>query len=263
MRHREIVMGTSVSVDVRDLDGPPAELRAAVHRAFAMLRADDRRFSTYRSSSEVSRINDGNSTLLEASPELLEVLRIGAELEVRSRGAFSCHDPGGRLDPSGVVKGWSVQRAADLLSASGLRSFCLNAGGDVVVRGEPEPDRRWHVSVRSPNGSAAPLAVLAPRDQAVATSATYERGRHLWDGRTGRPAVGLTTVTVVADELTWADAIATAVFALGPEGVDWAVEYYDCRVLAWSTSGELLSGGDVRSLLARPAPRLPSGAVSG
>lgn len=256
VRYQQIVMGTSMSVDLRAPGRSSVEVQAAIQRAFAVLQADDRRFSTYRASSEVSRINDGRSTLLEASPELREVLRIGAELEVVSRGAFCCREPAGRLDPSGIVKGWSVQRAADVLTRAGFRSFCFNAGGDVVVRGEPEPGRPWHVAVRNPDGAAAvPLAVLAIHDQAVATSATYERGRHLWDGRTGQAAVGLTSVTVVADDLTWADALATAVFALGPDGVTWATEQFDCRVLAWSTSGQRLNGGDVRSLLARPDSR--------
>jgi thiamine biosynthesis lipoprotein len=256
MRHQQIVMGTSMSVDIRDHGRSAAEVQAAIQRAFAVLQADDRRFSTYRDASEVSRINDGRSTLLEASPELLAVLRIGAKLETLSGGAFRCYDPQGRLDPSGIVKGWSVQRAADVLTEAGLRSFCLNAGGDVVVRGEPEPGRPWQVAVRNPDGAATrPLAVLAVHDQAVATSATYERGQHLWDGRTGQAAVGLTSVTVVADDLTWADALATAIFALGPHGVNWATEQLDCRVLAWSTSGQLLNGGDMQPLLARPESR--------
>ena len=253
MRHQQIVMGTSMSVDIREAGSGADDVQDAIRRAFAVLQTDDRRFSTYRDDSEVSRINDGRSTLQEASPELLAVLRISAELKLLSHGAFCCHDPDGRLDPSAIVKGWSVQRAADVLTQAGLRSFCLNAGGDVVVRGEPEPGRPWQVAVRNPDGSnVLPLAVLAVRDQAVATSATYERGGHLWDGRTGQAAVGLTSVTVVADDLTWADALATAVFALGPDGVRWATNQFNCRVLAWSTSGQLLTGGDVRSLLARP-----------
>lgn len=253
MRHQQIVMGTSISVDIREPGSGVAGVQDTIRRAFAVLQSDDRRFSTYRDDSEVSRINDGRCTLQEASPELLEVLRIGTELEVASGGAFCCRDRAGRLDPSGVVKGWSVERAADVLTRAGLGSFCLNAGGDVVVRGEPEPGRPWQVAVRNPaGGNLLPLAVLALRDQAVATSATYERGQHLWDGRTGQSAVGLTSVTVVADDLTWADALATAVFALGPEGVGWATERFDCRVLAWSASGQLLTGGDLRPLLARP-----------
>lgn len=254
MRHQQIVMGTSMSVDIRGPGSGADGVRDAIGRAFAVLQADDRRFSTYRDDSEVSRINNGCSTLQNASPELLEVLRIGAELELQSHGAFCCLDPEGRLDPSAIVKGWSVQRAADVLTRAGLRSFCLNGGGDVVVRGEPEHGRSWRVAVRNPDGAnLLPLAVLAVRDQAVATSAIYERGQHLWDGRTGQAAVGLRSVTVVTDDLTWADALATAVFALGPDGVGWATEQFDCCVLAWSTSDQLLTGGDVRALVARPA----------
>lgn len=242
-------MGTSMSVDIRGVDARQPRVLAAVRAAFGALHRDDRRFSTYRSDSEVSRINQGGS-LHEASPELLEVLRLGAQMEVASGGAFRCHDPSGLLDPSGVVKGWSVQKAADVLSGSGVRDFCFNAGGDVVARGCPEPGRPWHVAVRSPNGSQTPLAVLRADDQAVATSGRYERGNHLWDGRTGRPAVGLASVTVIADQLGLADALATTVFALGPDGVSWAAATFDCCVLALTDDGELMAGGDIRARLA-------------
>jgi thiamine biosynthesis lipoprotein len=66
----------------------------------------------------------------------------------------------------------------------------------------------------------------------VATSARYERGDHIVDGRTGRPATGLLSLSVVAASLTEADATATAAFAMGPEGVDWAAARPGCEVFA-------------------------------
>lgn len=69
-------------------------------------------------------------------------------------------------------------------------------------------------------------------DGAVATSARYERGDHILDGRSGRPATGLLSVTVVAPSLTEADATATAAFALGREGVAWAAARPGCEVFA-------------------------------
>ncbi|MCW2810855.1 MAG: hypothetical protein JWP61_1313 [Friedmanniella sp.] len=248
-------MGTVMSVDVRPPAPSPEAVADALEQAFALLAADDRRFSTYRADSEVSRLNAGLGDLADASPELREVLALGHRLEASSGGAFTCRDPAGLLDPSGVVKGWSGQRAADLLLGRGVRNFCLNAGGDVVAHGGPEPGRDWHVGVRSPSDPSIPLAVLAVRDQAVATSGGYERGGHLWDGRSGEPARGLASVTVVAPDLTTADMLATAVYALGPDGVAWAAESFAVDVLALTESGELLTGGDVRSLLARSGPR--------
>jgi len=74
--------------------------------------------------------------------------------------------------------------------------------------------------------------VLEVTDGAVATSARYERGDHIIDGRTGRPATGLLSMTVVASSLTEADSVATAAFAMGVEGIGWAASLPGCEVFA-------------------------------
>jgi thiamine biosynthesis lipoprotein len=145
------------------------------------------------------------------------------------------------LDTDGVVKGWAAQRAADVLVAGGLRCFCLNAGGDVVTRGEPAPGRGWQVGIRHPADPGEMLAVLELRDGAVATSGTYERGAHIWDGRTGEPATQLVSASVVAADLTTADVLATSVLALGPDGVAWASAHGAAAVIAVTTDGVVLS----------------------
>ncbi len=138
-------MGLPVSVDVRRCGH---DVTPALERAFAWLRDVDARFSPFRPASEVSRLDRGE--LAQVSADLVEVLALCAEYERRSGGAFHARIPGRGLDPSGVVKGWAVQRMADLLVADGVAHFCVNAGGDVVTRGEPEPGRAWRIGVRHP-----------------------------------------------------------------------------------------------------------------
>lgn len=130
-----------------------------------------------------------------------------------------------------MVKGWAVQQAASLLLAEGLDVFCVNAGGDVVTSGEPEPGRAWRVGVRHPERPDAICAVVESSGGAVATSAEYERGAHILDGRTGRPPIGLLSVTVAADDLVTADSLATAAFAMGTEGIAWVAAQPGCQVL--------------------------------
>ena len=122
-------MGTMVTVDVRDPQPmqQPA-LGAAIEAAIAWLHQVDATFSTYRDGSEVSRLGRGELLESECSPDVREVLGLCAEVERRSGGCFDIRR-GGRLDPSGLVKGWSVQRAAELLRAAGARSFFIGAGG--------------------------------------------------------------------------------------------------------------------------------------
>lgn len=234
-------MGIPMSIDVRD--GTDREQTAdAVELAFAVLRAADERFSPFRPESELCRYARGE---LSASADLTQILEIARWATEASGGAFSVRAPDGSLDTNGVVKGWAAQQAAEVLLAHGLRNFCLNAGGDVVTQGEPEPGRPWRTGVRSPGDPRQMLAVIEQRDGAVATSGTYERGTHVWDGRTGAPAHGLVAATVVADDLTVADVLATCVLALGPDGVPWAVEHGARETFAVLPDGRILTAARV------------------
>jgi thiamine biosynthesis lipoprotein len=238
-------MGIPMSVDVRDADEQTPEV---VERAFGVLRAADRRFSRRDPDSEVSRFARGEVRPADVSADLREVLAIAGRAWEESAGAFSVRRPDGGLDTDGVVKGWAAQRAADVLGRAGLRRFCLNAGGDVVTRGEPEVGRGWHVGIRDPADPREFLAVLELRDGAVATSGTYERGAHVWDGRTGEAVSGLLSATVVASDLTTADVLATCVLALGPDGVPWAGAHGAAAVIAVGADGRILTdrvGGEI------------------
>lgn len=223
----ELVMGLPISLDLRD-EGDFAE---AADEIFAWFREVDERFSPFKEDSEVRRYDRGELSAGDLSEDLLEVLELCAYYEQLSGGAFRARIPGRGLDPCAVVKGWAVQRAADMLKAAGATTFCLNAGGDVVTAGEPEPGRAWRVGVRHPEQPASVCAVLESRNGAIATSAAYERGSHILDGRDGTPATGLMSVTVVADDLVTADALATAAFAMGTEGISWAADRPGCEIL--------------------------------
>jgi thiamine biosynthesis lipoprotein len=222
-------MGLPISVDVRAAAPPVPD---AVARAFDWLREVDRRFSPYRDGSEVRRCGGDRPTPEHASPELVEIIDLCLRYERDSGGAFRAWLPGRRFDPCGVVKGWAVQRAGQLLRAAGADRFCLNAGGDVLAVGEPEPGRPWRVGIRHPELAHQVCAVFDVRDCAVATSGTYERGAHVIDGRTGRPARELVSLTVLAPDLTTADAVSTAAFAMGLDGVAWAAARPGCLVFA-------------------------------
>ncbi|MYS90679.1 MULTISPECIES: FAD:protein FMN transferase [Streptomyces] len=229
MRRVEHVMGFPVSVRIDD-EGFPG---APVDGFFAWLREVDARFSPFRPDSEVARLDRGE--VPDPSPALREVLDLCEEYRIATGGAFDVRLPGRGLDPCAVVKGWSVQKGAELLRTAGARRFCLNAGGDVIASGGP-----WRVGVRHPERADRLCTVLDLTDGAVATSARYERGDHIFDARTGRPATGLLSMTVVAPTLTQADTVATAAFALGTQGVEWAAARENCEVFAVDAAGRVL-----------------------
>lgn len=216
--HREPVMGTVVSFDVRD--AAPAE--AAIAAAAAWLHDVDARFSPYREDSEVSRLGRGELLPSDASADVREVLERCAGLRRRTGGAFDVRATG-RLDPSALVKGWATERAAALLEDHGFRDFCVSAGGDVVTRGSALPEEGWRVAVQHPRRRDAVAAVVHARDLAVATSGLYERGGHLLDPRTGRAPDGVLSVTVVGPDLGTADAYSTSAFAMGADGPAWTL----------------------------------------
>ncbi|MFJ3658380.1 FAD:protein FMN transferase [Streptomyces nigra] len=199
MHRVEHVMGFPVSLRVDD-EHVGEETADAV---FAWLREVDARFSPFRADSEVCRLDRGEIARRDVSVGLDEVLPLCEEYRLATGGAFDVRLPGRGLDLCAVVKGWSVQRAAELLRAADARRFVLNAGGDVVASGGP-----WRVGVREL------CTVLELTEGAVATSARYERGDHIVDGRTGRPATGLLSLSVVASSLRLADREGCEVFAV-------------------------------------------------
>jgi thiamine biosynthesis lipoprotein len=250
--HVEHVMGTVVSFDFRAGEPRPA----ALQRAIAWLHEVDERFSPYRPDSEVSRIADGTLTECEAHPDVRAVLAMCEALRVDSDGAFDARrwSSDGRLDPSGLVKGWAVQRAADELDAAGVRDFAIGAGGDIVSCGEPEIGRAWRVGIRHPREADRVAAVVAVTDLAVATSATYERGAHIRDPRSARASGDLQSLTVVGPSLTWADAFATTAFVLGLDGLAWVADHAGYGALAITNDDRVIWTPVVDELLVRDLP---------
>ena len=222
-RERRSIMGMPVAVLGAD--------RTAAEAVFAWLREVDARFSTYRRDSEISRLGRGELALRDAHPDVRAVLARCDALRVETGGYFDANlkgsDPFG--DPSGLVKGWAVDRAGALLDAAGLERWCIDAGGDVLLRGGP-----WRVGIRHPRRRRRLAAVLELSDAAVATSGSYERGAHVVDPHSGRTPTGVASVTVVGSRLATADAYATAAFAMGMAGPRWTagLEGYSAMTIA-------------------------------
>jgi thiamine biosynthesis lipoprotein len=238
----EQIMGLPISVHVRGADpgGPPVARR--VELLFADLRRADAVFSPYRDDSDLSRWERGELALTAADPALATVLELGEEARERTRGWFDPRrlpDPrtgAPRYDPSGLVKGWAVQRAAERLRDLAGYGWCVNAGGDVVLHA-PDDQPAWRVGVEDPAGGPGILRVVERRAGGVATSGSAHRGAHIVDPHTGRPATGVRSVTVVGPDLLWADVYATAAAAWGPWALDWLDTLPGYAALVVSASG--------------------------
>ena len=218
-RRVERAMGTMISLFV---PGGGAS-SSVVDEVFEWFHEVDDRFSPFRPDSEVRRLMHGEIATADVSDDLAEVLAIADAVETLSGGAFDIrgHREDGSPDPTGVVKGWSVDRAGAILAAAGIERFYLSAGGDVLVRGGQARGVPWRIGIAHPRARDAVALVLQADDLAVATSGTTERGHHIVDARTTRVADDLLSVTVAGPDLARADSYATAAFAMGREGLRW------------------------------------------
>lgn len=209
-------MGTLFTIDVRD----EGDFGGAVDDVVDGLRRVDRLFSTYRPESDVSRIRRGELAVEHADPLVVEVAGLCRQLELETGGLFTAAWDGS-FEPTGLVKGFAIERASALLWAAGSRNHAVNGGGDIQAAGEEAPGRPWRVGVGDPHDRDRLLTIVEGRDFAIATSGSAERGAHILDPRSGAPADGLAAVTVVGSSLTRVDVYATAAFALGRDAADW------------------------------------------
>ncbi|WP_406263195.1 FAD:protein FMN transferase [Actinacidiphila glaucinigra] len=234
LRHMEHCMGTVFSFDVRGARDP--RVRDALDEAVAGLHEVDAVFSTFRADSEISRLGRGELALTDCSPEVREVLGLCEDAERRTDGWFTPRyaGPGTALDPTGLVKGWAVERAVRTIAAAGAGKVCLNGGGDVQLTGGP-----WRVGIADPlRPGGLATVVEADGELAVATSGPAERGCHILDPRTGAPPTeGQASLTVVCASLTEADAWATAGYAMGGRAREWLEALPDVEAFGVATDG--------------------------
>jgi FAD:protein FMN transferase len=237
-------MGTVVSFDLRFSDeARRPTMQAAVDDAIVWLHEVDDVFSTYRDDSQISRLGRGEVRLSDCDDDVAEVLDLCAALGRETEGYFSS-TYGGRLDPTGLVKGWAIQRASEMLTAAGCRHHCINGGGDIQVVGGMAADVPWQVGISHPLERGGFASVVTVTDGAVATSGTAERGAHVVDPHTGRPAETLASVTVVGPDLIHSDAYATAALAMGDAARGWleSCSGYEGFAVAADRSGWWTSG---------------------
>lgn len=218
LSHIEEVMGTVVSFTVVPGELPTPAARLAIAGACRILHDADAVFSTWDPGSPVSRLRRGEVPLHATPPEVGEVLSLCRAAKRASCGWFDPWAMPGGVDPTGLVKGWAVERAAGRLRKAGVAAALVNGGGDLTCFGSPGAGQQWRIGVRHPWRADALACVISPR-AAMATSAGYERGAHLISPATGQPASGVASATVTGPSLAMADALATAVAAGGDDAL--------------------------------------------
>lgn len=221
-------MGTVVIIDVYAAAGsvvadgaagqPGGEISGQLAEAVAILHRADAIFSTWRPDSPVSRLRRGEITSAQAPAEVAEILDRCAVARDLSGGWFDPWAVPGGFDPSGYVKGWAAQNALAAFHASDICGVLVNAAGDIASTGGMGGGRPFRIGIADPR-SPLRLAEVVELDGAIATSGTYERGEHLIDPHSGRPAARAASASVTGPDLALADALATAVAVAGEPGL--------------------------------------------
>lgn len=222
-------MGMPVSIHVRCADPRSPDVEKAVAAAYHELARLEEVFSTWRPESHVSRLARGDLPLSHCDPLVGGVAELCAQATEATAGAFTAHLPdatGQRVfNPTGLVKGWAVDRAGRILAGLPGAAWCINAGGDLLagrhryVRPEGEDGAPWRIGIEDPTDRSHIARVVPILEGAVATSGTAARGAHLFDPRSGRWIDRLASVTVAGPELMWADVWATALFVGGADAI--------------------------------------------
>jgi len=186
---------------------------------FAYFEYVDRKFSTYKDESEISLLNRQEITLEESSEDMQAIFMLAEQTRQETDGYFDIAR-NGKYDPSGIVKGWAIYNAAEILRQAGFKNYYVDAGGDIQVSGKNDKGQDWRVGIQSPFNPKEIVKVVSLQDCGMATSGTYVRGQHIYNPKDCKqPITEIVSLTVIGPDIYEADRFATAAFAMGSAGV--------------------------------------------
>jgi thiamine biosynthesis lipoprotein len=217
MREMRSIMGMPITVEIIDHD--PSDTIELVFKYFHEI---DERFSTYKDTSEISKINRGEIRESDWSNEMKDVFSLATLTKRESEGYFDIKRPDGMIDPSGIVKGLAIQRAGLLIYQAGFNNYYIDAGGDIESRGKNSQNEDWSVGIKNPFKQDEIVKVIYPKGHGVATSGSYIRGAHIYDPHDPTRALQkILSITIIGADVLEADRFATAAFAMQSNGIQF------------------------------------------
>jgi thiamine biosynthesis lipoprotein len=216
MKQTCLLMGMPIAVEVVE----PTVTQDDLDKVFAYFVSVDDTFSTYKATSEISKINRGDLLAAQYSENMKSILALSEQTKKDTHGYFDIQRDG-IYDPSGIVKGWAVQNAANMLRAWGFRNFYIDAGGDIQVSGNKDGNP-WRIGIRNPFNRTEHVKVLALTNRGIATSGTAIRGQHIYNPYNRNTLLlDIVSITVIGPNIYEADRFATAAFAMGKRGIQY------------------------------------------
>lgn len=219
MKETRILMDMPLTVEIADSYAS----QSAIDEIFAYFSAIEDRFSVFRKDSEITLINERQIQEGDYSKEMKEIFLLAEQAKKETKGYFNIIAPSGKLDPSGVVKGWAIKGAADILLDKGFKNFYIDAGGDIQVHGKNAQGKKWSIGIKNPFDAKQIVKVVYLSNEGIATSGTYIRGQHIYNPHEkNKNLTNIVSVTVIGKDVLQADLLATALFAMEKEGMPFA-----------------------------------------
>jgi thiamine biosynthesis lipoprotein len=236
MKETRSMMGMPITVEIVDAAASAKDI-ADVFDYFAYI---DEKFSTYRPESEIMKINRGEIQEKDWSDDMAIIFALAEDTKNRTNGFFDIRRPDTNFyDPSGIVKGWAIFQASQILKRHGFKNYYIDAGGDIQTNGVNARGEPWSIGIRHPFQPEKIVKTIFARSDAetaglgVATSGTYIRGDHIYNPHdmheptparktihdSGTPPGKIVSLTVIGPNVYEADRFATAAFAMGARGI--------------------------------------------
>jgi thiamine biosynthesis lipoprotein len=191
---------------------------------------------------------DTEEPVVPTQNELSNALRgIGPQALQLKTEHVTKQQPQLQVDLGGIAKGYIVDQAIGILQHRGITSAAVNAGGDMYLLGR-KIERPWRIGIQHPRNSQDILTTVSVSDRAVVTSGDYERFfeidgvryHHIFDPKSGLPSRLCRSVTIITENVALGDALATAIFVLGPQaGLKLLKEYPQSEALIMAADGSL------------------------
>jgi len=212
-------MGMPITVEIVDEGAANSD----VEKVFDYFRYVDDKFSVYKNESEITKINNKLLPEKEWSEDMKVVFKLSRQTKNETNGYFDIITNDGKINPSGLVKGWAIYNAAESLKKAGYKNYYVEAGGDIQVQGENNEKKAWRVGIKNPlKQNEIVKVVCLLNNEGIATSGTYIRGNHIYNPKNREEIISeIISLTVIGKNVYEADRFATAAFAMGKKGIEF------------------------------------------
>jgi len=224
-----MIMKPSIK-QTRDLMGMTISVELVNHSAtytnldmvFSYFESVEKRFSFFRKDSEITLINNKKIKQDQYSKDMKTIFALAEKTKKETNGFFDIITSDGKYNPSGLVKGWAIYNASELLLEKGFKDFYVEAGGDIQANGFNRMEEKWKVGIQNPFDPSQIAKIVHLTNAGIATSGTYRRGQHIYDPHNrSKLLADILSISVIGPNVFEADRFATAAFAMGSKGISF------------------------------------------